>query len=58
MEEGRRIIYHTGGAVGGTTVLLIYPEEAVVVAILTNIQDASQTVTAREIANLFASVHR
>ncbi|MGW8265724.1 MAG: serine hydrolase domain-containing protein [Longimicrobiales bacterium] len=52
-EDGRRVIYHTGGAVGGTTVLVIYPEEGVVVAILTNIQGASQTGNAREIASLF-----
>jgi CubicO group peptidase (beta-lactamase class C family) len=57
-ENGRRVIYHTGGAVGGTTVLVIYPEEGVVVAILTNIQEASQTGNAREIAGFFLAAER
>jgi serine beta-lactamase-like protein LACTB len=58
LEGGRRIISHTGGAVGGTTVLVIYPEEGVVVAILTNIQGAGQTGNAREIAELFMAADR
>jgi len=57
-EDGRRVIHHTGGAVGGTTVLVIYPEEGVVVAILTNIQGASQTGNAREIASFFLAEDR
>ncbi len=52
-EDGQRIISHTGGAVGGTTVLVIYPEEGTVVSILTNIQGASQTNNARHVAELF-----
>ena len=58
LEGGRRIISHTGGAVGGTTVLVIYPEEGVVVAILTNIQGAGQTGNAREIAEFFMAGDR
>jgi CubicO group peptidase (beta-lactamase class C family) len=53
LEGGRRVISHTGGAVGGTTVLVIYPAESVVVAILTNMQGASQTGNARQIAEMF-----
>jgi len=52
-EDGRRIISHTGGAMGGTTVLVIYPAEEIVVAILTNLQGASQTGNAREVAEIF-----
>jgi hypothetical protein len=52
------VIYHTGGAVGGTTVLVIYPEEGVVVAILTNMQEAGQTGNAREIAGFFLAGER
>ena len=33
---GRRIVYHSGGSVGGTTHLLIYPDERVVVAMTGN----------------------
>jgi CubicO group peptidase (beta-lactamase class C family) len=53
-EDGRRVVSHTGGAVGGTTILLLYPEEEVVVAILTNVQGAGQTETSRAVADLFA----
>ncbi|MGM0669771.1 MAG: serine hydrolase domain-containing protein [Gemmatimonadota bacterium] len=52
-QEGRRVVHHTGGAVGGTTVLVIYPEAEVVVAILTNIQGAGQTENARTVADFF-----
>lgn len=55
-EEGRRVISHTGGAMGGTTVLVIYPDEGVVVAILTNVQGASQTRNARRVADMFAAL--
>jgi len=58
IEDGRRIISHTGGAMGGTTVLVIFPEEAVVVAILTNIQDAGQTGNARAVAGFFMEGER
>ena len=58
LEEGRRVISHTGGAVGGTTVLVIYPAEGVVIAVLTNIQGASQTGNARQIADFFMAVER
>jgi CubicO group peptidase (beta-lactamase class C family) len=52
-EEGRKIVSHTGGAMGGTTILLLYPDEGIVVSIVTNIQGASQTRTSRAIADLF-----
>jgi serine beta-lactamase-like protein LACTB len=58
LEGGQRIISHTGGAVGGTTVLVIYPDEGVVVSILTNVQGAGQTGNAREVADLFMMVER
>ena len=56
IEDGRRVISHTGGAMGGTTVLVIYPVEGVVVAILTNVQGASQTRNARQVADMFAAL--
>jgi len=51
--EGRQVVYHTGGAVGGTTVLVIYPEEGLVVSLLANIQNAGQTGNAEQVAELF-----
>jgi serine beta-lactamase-like protein LACTB len=50
---GRRVIMHTGGAMGGSTVLFLYPEEGVVVSILTNLESARHVDTARTIADLF-----
>ena len=35
-DKGRRIVYHTGGSVGGRAVLLLYPDQGVVVALLAN----------------------
>ena len=51
--EGRQVVYHTGGAVGGTTVLVIYPEEGLVVSLLANIQNAGQTGNAEQVAEIF-----
>jgi len=53
-EEGRRQIWHTGGAVGGTTILLIWPDDGIVVSILTNLQGAGQVETSRAVAHYFA----
>lgn len=41
---GRRIINHTGGSVGGRAVLLLYPDDGVVVAMLSNAGHAPMTV--------------
>ncbi len=46
--------WHTGGAMGGTTVLIVQPDRGIAVAILTNVQGAGQTGTAHAIADLFA----
>jgi serine beta-lactamase-like protein LACTB len=53
--EGHREVWHTGGAVGGSTILLIRPDDGVVVAILTNLESARPTGPAREIAALFSA---
>ena len=39
-DEGRRFVGHTGGSVGGTTFLRIYPEEELVVAVIANVTKA------------------
>lgn len=35
-SAGHRVISHSGGSVGGTAMLLIYPDERLIVALLTN----------------------
>ncbi len=39
-KSGQRIYEHSGGSVGGTCQLIIYPDSRVVVALLTNLGDA------------------
>jgi len=53
--DEHREVWHTGGAVGGSTILLIRPDDEVVVAILTNLESAQPTGPAREIAALFST---
>ncbi len=53
--DGRRQVWHTGGAVGGSTILLIWPDARVVVSILTNLESARPIQPAREIAALFTA---
>jgi CubicO group peptidase (beta-lactamase class C family) len=49
----RQHFSHSGGSVGGTTDMVIYPDQKVVVVILTNMSAADLGGTSREIANLF-----
>ncbi|MDQ7041304.1 MAG: serine hydrolase domain-containing protein [Rhodothermus sp.] len=37
-QGGRHFVWHTGGAVGGSSVLVLLPEERVVVALIANLQ--------------------
>jgi CubicO group peptidase (beta-lactamase class C family) len=53
--DGGRQVWHTGGAVGGSTILLIWPDDGIVVSILTNLESARPIDPAREIAGLFAA---
>ncbi len=52
-EDGVRTVWHTGGAVGGSTILMIFPDRGIVVSILTNIQSGRPTQAARSVADLF-----
>jgi serine beta-lactamase-like protein LACTB, mitochondrial len=46
---------HSGGSVGGTTDMVIYPEQKTVVVILTNLSDARLGAISRQIAQSFIS---
>ena len=39
-DQGRSFVGHSGGSVGGTSMLLIYPEEELVVVVLVNLSQA------------------
>lgn len=58
VEEGVRTVWHTGGAMGGSTILLLRPDQGVVVAILTNLQSVRHVETAHAIADAFHRVPR
>jgi len=54
-QSGQRIYQHSGGSVGGTCQMIVYPETRVVVALLTNLGDALWKITDVEsIAEPFA----
>lgn len=44
---------HSGGSVGGTTDLVIYPEKKIIVVILTNLSDARLGAISRQVAQMF-----
>ncbi len=53
-EKGRRTISHGGGSVGGTTMLLMYPDSGVVIAMAVNLSSARLGERdAAQIAQLF-----
>jgi CubicO group peptidase (beta-lactamase class C family) len=52
-RAGRRVVYHTGGATGGSDVLVLLPEEGMVVAILTNLSSERPTEAALAMAEAF-----
>ena len=52
--NGRRIVSHTGGSVGGRAVLILYPSENLAVAMLSNAGHAPMSVAnARRVAEFF-----
>ena len=53
--DGVRHVWHTGGAMGGSTILTLRPDDGVVVAILTNLQSVRHVELSRAIGALFAS---
>ncbi len=52
--QGRRRISHTGGSMGGTTILALYPDEKIVVAIAAN-TDKGLNALAGRVATWYAA---
>jgi CubicO group peptidase (beta-lactamase class C family) len=52
-ERGHRLVSHSGGSVGGNSLLLIHPESQVVVAIVANVSRAGYQDLPMRIAELF-----
>lgn len=55
-KKGRQWIGHSGGSVGGTTMMLIYPEEKLIVVTLVNLSSAKTGDLAFRLANQLLSV--
>lgn len=54
LPDGRRLISHSGGSVGGTTCLQIYPDDGIVVALISNTSEESWICSgAGQIAGFF-----
>lgn len=51
--EGRRLIRHSGGSIGGITELRIYPDQQLVVAIVTNTTPADLKPLANDLVSVF-----
>jgi len=52
-DSKRKIIRHGGGSIGGITELRIYPDQGLVVAVITNTAPANVRSLASEIAEHF-----
>lgn len=52
-DSGRRWVGHSGGSVGGTAFMIVYPESGVVVGILSNMSGARYGNLPQKLAGLF-----
>ncbi len=52
-EDGRKTFGHSGGSVGGTSRLILYPEEGLIVSVVTNLSSADLGDFPFDIADLF-----
>ncbi len=50
-DKGRRLVWHTGGAMGGSGVVLFYPERELVITTLANASDVPHHDLAKEMAH-------
>jgi len=56
-EQGRKIVAHGGGSVGGTTDLRMYPEEGFVIAVISNTSGAGLRALTDGIVEVFLGEH-
>ncbi len=52
-KQGRRIIGHSGGSVGGTTQFIMYPDEGIIVCLISNLSNTRYEGAERVIAGYF-----
>jgi CubicO group peptidase (beta-lactamase class C family) len=51
--KGRTIRWHPGSSVGGNSMLVLYPDEKLVIAVQTNLTDTNMEALPRALADLF-----
>jgi hypothetical protein len=54
-DRGRRVIRHSGGSVGGTTNFRIFPDEGLVIAVITNTSSADIGPLTSDLIEVFLS---
>jgi hypothetical protein len=52
-DQGRRIIGHSGGSVGGTTQFIIYPDENLIVCLISNLSNTRYGGAETAVAGFF-----
>lgn len=52
-KNGTPKYYHTGGGIGASTILLVYPKEELVIAVLTNLTGVSMQDFGKELETVF-----
>lgn len=52
-KNGTPKYYHTGGGVGASSILLVYPKEEIVITVLTNLTGVTMTDFGKELENVF-----
>ncbi|WP_372756700.1 serine hydrolase domain-containing protein [Mariniflexile sp.] len=52
-KNGTPKYYHTGGGVGASTILMIFPKEEIVITVLTNLTGVSMTDFGKELEHIF-----
>jgi len=55
-DRGRRLAWHYGGAVGGTTVFCLYPDSRIVIAVIFNMSGVRYGNVADKLADLFSGI--
>ncbi|MGE0442227.1 MAG: serine hydrolase domain-containing protein [Gemmatimonadales bacterium] len=51
-EQGRLVVFHSGGSVGGTAMLMIYPDQDLIIAVLVN-SDSTFVGATATVAGMF-----
>lgn len=52
-KKGTPKYYHTGGGVGASSILLVYPEEKVVITVLTNLTGVNMEEFGKQLESVF-----